>query len=257
MSQLRIQDARAIAYRALCLGTLLQRAKFELSVQNNDDWSVFERMREHILNKHQVLNARLLEWLKEEEIERHLSEAERHLLQKPLGSWSERALISVGWRTEALGTMLWVLNRYEHFPSYDKQFETRDVLAPLDIFNSTIDFIWMASLQDDHVLRASRDQAELWNWRSRARELERMGVKPPEGVTFREIIRLTAERAYESGHTPELIDGDFPSLNKAYAELTDDEYALMSAIAYERYSALNWVCEITNEWESTRIDGKK
>lgn len=257
MSQLRIQDAQAVAYRALCLGALLQRAEFELSVQNNEDWSLVEGMGEHILNKYQRLNDDLLKWLKDEEIERHLSEAERKLLQKSLGSWSERALISVGWRTEALGVMLWALNRHEYFPDYDEQFELIDILAPLDIFNSTIDFIWMASLQDDKVLQMRRDQAELWNWRSRARELERMGVRPPEGVTFREIIRLTAERAHENKHISEPIDGDFPTLNKAYTDLTDDEYALISAIAYERYSALNWVCEITSEWESIRIDGKQ
>lgn len=254
MSQLRIQDERAVAYRALCLGALLQRADFELTVQNIDDWSIFDGVQEHILAKHQRLNERLLKWLKDEKIERHLSEAERHLLQKSLGSWSERALISVGWRTESLGTMLWVLNRHEDFPTYDQQFELHDVVQPLDIFNSTIDFVWMANLQDDNVLQSRRDQAELWNWRSRATELERMGVKPPEGVTFREIIRLTAERAHEKGHIPEPINGDFPVLNKAYADLDDDEYALVSGIAYERYSALNWVCEITSEWESIHID---
>jgi hypothetical protein len=256
MSQLRIQDARAVAYRALCLGALLQRAEFELAVKNIDDWSVFEEVREHILTKHQSLNERLLKWLKDEQVERHLSEAERQLLQKPLGTWSERTLISVRWRTEALGTILWILHRYEEFPNYDKQFKQTDILTPLDIFNSTIDFIWMANLQAAQVLQARRDQAELWNWRSRARELERMGVRPPEGVTFSEIIRLTAERAHENGHIPTPIQGDFPTLNKAYADLTDDEYALMSGIAYERYSALNWVCEITNEWESIRIDRK-
>lgn len=254
MSQLRIQNERAVAYRALCLGVLLQRAEYELSVQNIDSWSVFDGVREHLIAKHQRLNERLLKWTDQEAIEEHLSEAEKHLLQKSLGSWSERAVISVGWRTESLGTMLWVLNRLDDFPDYDTQFEPDDVIPPLDIFNSTIDFIWTATLKNDKVLQARRDQAELWNWRSRARELESMGVKPPEGVTFSEIIRLTAERAYTNGHIPEPINGDFPTFNKAYAELDDDEYALVSAIAYERYSALNWVCEITSEWESIRID---
>jgi hypothetical protein len=256
MSQLRIQDERAVAYRALCLGTLLQRAEFEISVQNIEEDAVFDELREHIFAKHERLNEQLLKWLEDEKIKGHLSESERHLLQKSLGTWSERTIISVGWRTEALGTMLWVLNRFDDFPDYDKQFEPNDVIRPLDIFGSTIDFIWMANLQDSKLLQARRDQAELWNWRSRAKELESMGVKPPEGVTFREIIRLTTERAHENGHIPEPIDGDFPTLNKAYADLTDDEFALVSAIAYERYSALNWVCEITSEWESLGIDGK-
>lgn len=257
MSQLRIQDAQAVAYRALCLGALLQRAEIELSVQNLDRWSVFDSVREHLLSKERIRNERLLTWLKEERIETHLSESERHLLYKSPGTWSESTLVSVGWRAEALGTMLWVLQHSEEFPPYDTQFEPEELLVALDIFNPTIDFIWMASLRDARFLQSQRDQAEIWNWRSRAQELQRMGVRPPEGVTFREIIRLTAERAHKSGHIPAPIDGDFPTLNKAYADLTADEYALISAIAYERYSALNWVCEITSDWESIRIDRKQ
>ena len=29
---------------------------------------------------------------------------------------------------------------------------------------------------------------------------------------------------------------------------------VVSNIAYERYSALSWLCELTAEWESIRID---
>ncbi|MEL7433228.1 MAG: hypothetical protein AAFN11_04715, partial [Chloroflexota bacterium] len=89
---------------------------------------------------------------------------------------------------------------------------------------------------------------------SRARELQRMGVRPPEGVSFNDIIRFTAERAYSNGHLPQPINGDFPAFNKSYAQLNPDEYALMSAIAYERNSAMSWICEVTSQWESIRID---
>jgi hypothetical protein len=256
MSQLRIQNARAVAYRALCLGALLKRGEFELELQNLDEWSVFDSVRQNILQQHQSLNEQLMQWLDEEGIHRHLSESEQFLLNKTLGTWTERTLITVGWRIEALGTMLWALQRLDSLPSYDNQFEPAEILEPLDLLNPTIDFIWMASLRDDESLSAGRDQAELWNWRSRARELERMGVRPPEGFSFRQIIHQTSERACRDGHISHMIDGDFPAFGKAYADLTPDEYALMSAIAYERYSALNWVCEVTNEWESIRIDRK-
>ena len=242
MSQLRIQDARAVAYRALSMGALLKRGKLEVSTQ---DYST-----QTDVASHQKLN----HWLITENIQSHLSETEQYLLAKPLGTWSERTLTMVGWRTEALGTMLWALNRLDDLPAYDTQFEIDTILAPLDIFQPTIDFIWLASLRSDEDLPQSRDQAELWNWRSRARELERMGVRPPEGVSFNEIIRFTTERAYQNGHIPMPIYGDFPVFDKSYAHLNPDEYALVSSIAYERYSALSWVCEITSEWESIRID---
>lgn len=256
MSQLRIQNARAVAYRALCLGALIKRGEIELELQNPDEGSLDDTVGKTILEQHCAENEQLLQWLSDEGIRPHLSESEDFLLNKALGTWTERTLITVGWRIEALGIMLWALQRIEHLPDYDDQFEPADVLAPLDILNPTIDFIWLASLRDDENLSASRDQAELWNWRSRARELERMGVRPPEGFSFREIIRQTSLRAFHKGHIPYMIDGDFPAFGKAYADLDADEYALMSAIAYERYSAINWLCEVTNEWESIRVDRK-
>ncbi|MEL6526172.1 MAG: DUF4272 domain-containing protein [Chloroflexota bacterium] len=254
MSQLRIQNARAVAYRALCLGALLKRGALEVIIQDVDQWVVFDEVREQVIKKQHQLNTDLNQWLIDENIQSHLSETEQHLLARPLGSWTERTLMTVGWRTEALGTMLWALGRFDAMLAYDTQFETDDVLDPLDILNPTIDFIWLADLRPERELSAAREQAELWNWRSRARELQRMGVRPPEGVSFNDIIRFTAERAYSNGHLPQPINGDFPAFNKSYTKLNPDEYALMSAIAYERNSAMSWICEVTSQWESIRID---
>jgi Domain of unknown function (DUF4272) len=207
-----------------------------------------------VLQKHKRYNSDLLKWLAAEKVTVHLSASEQQLLNKPFGTWSERTLLSIGWRVEALGIMLWVLNRMEHIPSYDDQFFAADVFAPLDLLSPTIDFIWLASLRPADELRQARDAAEQWDWRSRATELERMGVRPPEGVTFSDVIRTTAEHARANGYLAYLIQGDFPAFGKAYVDLTDDEYALTSAIAYERYFALNWVCEISSTWEGIRLD---
>jgi len=254
MSQLWIQDARAVAYRALCLGALLQRGEWELTVQNTDERLLFADVRAHVIQKHEQLNRQLCQWLEDEKILPHFSATERRLLQKSLGTWSERTLVSVGWRSEALGVMLWALQRLDTCPPFDEQFEPGQIFEPLDLMQSTIDFIWLANLRSIDELHFRRDQAELWNWRSRAKELERMGVRPPEGVTFREIIRFTAERALSDGLLHFLIEGDLPAFDKSYATLTEDEYALTSAIAYERYFALNWICELSSEWDNIRID---
>ena len=254
MSQLRIQNSRAVAYRALCLGALLKRAEWELAIRNSDERLIFDDVRAHVLQKQKRQNEDLLKWLNAEKITVHFSNLEFQLLHKPLGTWSERTLVSIGWRIEALGIMLWVLNRIDGIPAYDDQFIAVDVIAPLDLMSPTIDFIWLATLRPVAELLQARDCAEQWDWRSRATELERMGVRPPEGVTFSDVIRATAERAHANGHVPYLIQGDFPAFSKAYVDLTDDEYSLTSAIAYERYFALNWVCEISTKWEGIRID---
>jgi hypothetical protein len=254
MSQLRIQDSRAVAYRALCLGALLKRGECELAVQNANERYIFDDVREHVFQKHQQFNAHLHRWLSAEKITAHLSPSEQAILNKPFGTWSERTLFSIGWRTEALGMMLWALKHVDSIPAYDDQFHPNDMVIPLDLLNPTIDFIWTAQLRSAKALRKARDCAEQWNWRSRATELERMGVRPPDGVTFSDVIRFTAERALNHGLLPYLIHGDFPAFGKAYVDLTEDEYSLTSAVAYERYFALNWICELASSWEGIRID---
>jgi hypothetical protein len=254
MEQGQTQPARAVAYRALCLGALLQRASDEVIIQNLDGIFPFDQVLDQVTETHQHHQLKLQDWLENEGIAPYLSSAERHLLRKAPGAWSERTLINVNWRIESLGVMLWALRRLDTIPSCDTRFELDDVLQPLDMFSPTIDFIWCATLRPEADLFALRDRAELWNWRSRATELARMGVRPPEGVTFREIIRFTAERAYRDGKLDYLIDGDFPAFGKPYAHLTDDEYTLISALAYERYSACNWLCELSSDWETIPID---
>lgn len=252
MNEGRIQDARAVAYRALCLGALLQRGEIEFTVQGID--SLLPATAPTVLHEQQSHTHDLLQWLDDECISPHLTPTEYHLLHKPLGTWSERALTHVGWRVESLGVVLWALRHIDRAAPFDQQYELDDVLLPLDMLSPTIDLIWCAALRSEATLIDLRDRAELWNWRSRAAELARMGVRPPEGVTFREIIRFTAERAYNDGKLSHLIDSDFPAFGKPYADLTPDEYALASAIAYERYTALNWLCELSSEWKSMQVD---
>jgi hypothetical protein len=253
MGQMRVQDERAVVYRALCLGALLKRGELERLIHNFHELFSYSDT-ETWIAEHAEYQVGLLQWLHDEAIFQHLSESERSLLTKPLGTWSERTLLTVEWRTEALGVMLWALGYLEDIPAYDRQFNPDAVLEPLDLLTPTIDLVWTASLRSEDDLRMRRDQAELWNWRSRATELERMGVRPPAGVTFRQIIQSTAEMAYTNGHIPTMLDGDFPAFDRAYHALDEDQYMLASAIAYERYTAFNWLCEFSNRWESLRVD---
>lgn len=254
MSYSRTQDERAVAYRALCLGALLRRGELEIAVQNIGEIAVSDDTRNQAHETLMHRNAQLCHWVEAEVILPHFSERERYLLRKPLGAWSERNVTSVGWRTESLGTMLWALHWLDDMPDYDQQFDLEAVLSPLDILNPTIDFIWSATLREADDLCAQRDAAELWNWRSRATEIQRMGMNPPEGVTFDEIVRFTTERAVREGKLHQVRDGDFMVFNKPYAQVDDDEYALVSNIAYERYTCFSWICETSSEWESIRID---
>lgn len=253
-SRPQLQNEYAVAYRALCLGALLRRSELELNIQELNQFTVFDAVRDEVLNRQYQLNARLLRWIEREALHPHLTKTERLWIDAPLGTWSERTLVTVTWQVESLGMLLWALNWLDKLPEYDEQFDPEPVLNPLEILTPTIDFIWSAQLRSRDELNSLRDQAELWNWRSRATELERMGVRPPEGVTFQEIIRETAERAYRNGHLATTIGGDFPVYGKAYADLSEDEFTIASAIAYERYAAVNWMCELPNTWENILAD---
>lgn len=254
MSKSQTQDARAVAYRALCLGAVLKRSEYEMAVQSANQPDRSPSDQRQIINKHHILNSHLLKWIEKENLVQYLSENELALLLKPLGRWNERHITHTGWRVESLGMMLWALGRIETIPPFDVQFELHQVIAPLDLFTPTIDMIWCADLRPVDALEQQRDIAELWNWRSRAQELERMGVKPPKGVSFSEIIRATAEKAHHLGGVSQIISDDFPAFGKAYVDLSPAEYALVSAIAYERYFALNWLCELTAQWEQVTVD---
>ncbi|MGB1288095.1 MAG: hypothetical protein ACPG7F_16275 [Aggregatilineales bacterium] len=76
-----------------------------------------------------------------------------------------------------------------------------------------------------------------------------MGVRPKDGVSFAEIIYITARKAHENGKVPLLIHGDFPAFDKSYAHLDEYEYSIVSSIAEERYFTLNWLCEPDIEWQ--------
>ncbi|MCU0511333.1 MAG: DUF4272 domain-containing protein [Anaerolineae bacterium] len=256
MSSSGIQNAHTAAYRALCLGALLTRGGLETAVKPlyDRDRDIPDGVRRFITSRHWQEHHRLNQWIREERLEPYLSRAERLLLSKSFPSWTERNLTVAAWRSESLGVILWALRAIDTLPAFDTPFQAPDVLTPLEIFTPTIDFVWQASLRPAARLQHLRDTADLWNWRARAAELERMGIKPPEGLSFAGIIRLTAEKGHENGLLPAPIDGDFPAFGRAYARMSHAQAVSVSHIAHQRCAALNWLCELSSEWESLPVD---
>lgn len=247
--------AEQVARRALALGVLVKRAEIEQQFQTTRHWSIFEPVRDHATQKYHMQHTQLFTWAQTEGLfPRYFSRLEQQGLESPLGQWSEMWRMTTAWRVESIGVLLWALGWLDEIPAYDNPFDQSTTLVPLDLLTPTVDFIWMATLRETHVIRSQRDRAELWNWRSRATELETMGIRPSGGVTFQSIIRYTAEKAYVAGHIPDLVDGDFPVFGRAYADLDDDQYSLLSSLAYERYRTLNWICELSNAHGNVRLD---
>lgn len=254
MDENSLQDARTVVYRALALGTMLKRGEYEITVQNLGDFMLSEDVRTHIIDKHYAHNTHLKRWAQQENIFPYLTAEENRLLDMPLAQWSERDIINTSWRVESLGILLWALNIIEDIPHYDTQFEPDTVMQPLEILKPTIDLVWRAELRDSEEIWAVRDLAEIWHWRSRTTEVQRMGVQAPAGISFAQIIQMAAEKAHADGGIPRPINGDFPVFGKAYAEINEDQYSLTTSIAYERHFVMNWLCRFSDDWDNTPTD---
>ncbi len=227
-------DVQTVAIRALNLGALVMRGVFEQMVQVTADSSAVSDYEDSV--------SQLEAWLKNEGLVAYQSKQEKAVFQKEVGTWSQREIVNVSWRAEALGVIMWALFLHQAIPPYDTLFDLEEIVAPLNLFDYGGYFLLEAQLRPHEMVLYERHTAELWHWRSRTTQLQRMGAKPPGGLTFESIIRGTAEEGHAQGSIPPPIDGDFPAFGKPYAALSDQEFSRATSIAVERHFALNWLC---------------
>jgi hypothetical protein len=223
-----------VARRALCVTALMLRGGFE---KDGPD----ERARRPI--------AEIAEWLESSGLAHDLSPRERAVLLRPAGTLSGQEILDALWRTEAHGVLLWALSVTDDFPGYDApfrpMFEESGVMRRLDQLLSRV------VLREIDEIRRARDLAELWHWRSRTTQAVRLGLAPPPGIPYQEILERTSVAAHKEGILPPPIGGDFPLFGRAYRDLSEEQYEAASSIARERHFALNWLCGYSQDWDST------
>jgi len=162
---------------------------------------------------------------------------------------------------ESLGCLLWALGRVESIPPYDRHCDPHVLLQilperPVEALAKE------ARLREFSELEKARSAAERWHWRSRAREIAERGyfetdeVRQEGSLPVADIIRASAEAAFNGGEAPAPLRGDFPAFGKPYCDLTPSEWTQAKSIAVERHRALNWVCGMApdNRWEQTPTD---
>ena len=175
---------------------------------------------------------------------------------------TDRQRMNASWRIESVQILLWALNLIPEIPPYDQDCKP-EILKKVPT-GSVSAFAAGARLREADVLQKARDLAEFWHWRSRTRELIEDNTElkaTPEmsaaGMnSFDDIVRISAKSAFEKRNLPQLINGDFPALGKAYRDLTSDEWSMVQSITLERHFALNWLCGYApnNEWDETPTD---
>ena len=207
---------------------------------------------------------RIRQWqeLKDAGLWESVSRKERAYAQTPVNKLTRQQLIDASWRMEAAMVLMWALDMTEEMPYYDTESE-RSLLQKIPSA-FTPEFASSAVLRPRDEIGRARDVAEFWNWRSRTRQLIEDGTEFPNdqksealGIrSFDGIVRFSAREGNRRGDLPELINGDFPAMGKAYRDLDDDEWSTVSSIAMERHFALNWLSGYApnNNWDETPTD---
>jgi hypothetical protein len=243
--QRRPPDARAVASRLLCLAALQERLKIEIDFERNASDTDPRRRLE-----------RLLDWMEDEGLRDSLSAIERTLLDRPPGLWREQEAIDVSWRHEAMVAFAWALGVLRALPPYDRQFDEAADPFELPLLLPARGFLERAAMLPAAELAKARDTAEVWMWRARTWSLmNKPGHRAnlPDGMTFEQIIALTAEKLGGDG-VMEPVDGDFPALGKAYSRLDEAEQSTLASIANERLHAFNWLCGHAVDWDRVPTD---
>ena len=128
-------------------------------------------------------------WLQANGIWASLSSAERASLEKPVGSWSKQEISNGQWRGDALGVLLWPIQRNEQLLPCDQPMFGENLDKSFPPPSGAAHFIKNAKLRDGDEIRKAREVAELGLWRARTTELQKDRFAPPEGRTFQRLLR--------------------------------------------------------------------
>jgi len=189
-----------------------------------------------------------------------LTDDERELSEATLITITEQQQIESSWWIEGAAMLAWALGVVEELPSFDLQVE-HELLGRVPNPAKLAAFRATAKLRSIEELETARSAAELWNWRSRTRELQESGFEMPEELkkpgmsSLDDVVRLSAAHAVHEGTIHNAIDGDFAARGKAYGALSADEWSEVRSIALERHRALNWLCGRApdNAWDATPV----
>lgn len=193
---------------------------------------------------------------------KHLTPRERSFADATMDTMTPQQQIDASWRLEAFQVLLWAVGLIRALPpvgvsaDHDllKSFPPKDPKA----------YIARAMLRPRAKLEDARGAAELWHWRSRTRELIEASDPLPQDPemlkagfrTYDDIVRFTAQHAKTDGTLAATIDDDFPVNQKAFRDLSPEEWSEARSIIVERHFALNWICGSapSNQWDDTPTD---
>jgi hypothetical protein len=241
-----------VAQRTLCLGVMVIRAEYEISVKENNN-----KPNEKI----EKSNEQLVNLIQTENLMPSFSKREKVLIKKELGSWSNQDIADMFWRNQALAILLWAVSYLSEIRPYDKGYlpiETWPILF-FPINKEFMSFVPLTKTFYSHIhlrsleeINKARETAQHWYWRAQTERIIKKGkIQGAEGLTFLEIIKMSAKDGYTRGWHGKPIKNDLPIHGKAYADLTEQEFSQTKSLTKERYYALNWLAGYStkNNWD--------
>lgn len=239
-----IQKEKAVARRALALVALLTRTQLEHGVQADKARMAGWRR----------IHRELTGWMKKEQIREALSAAERELLDRPLGEWTNDDIFECVWRSEALTALLWALGMLDWMPAQGKRVDEAVINPYIPALRPVAPWLESAHLRGPDQLRAARRTAEFWLWRARTDLSRRQGKRLSLGDTYEAVVSRAVSAARAEGLVGEPVHGDVDVDGTAFCDLGDAEFANAYSVALHRLCALNWVCGYADNWDETPTD---
>lgn len=177
----------------------------------------------------------------------HCTEAERALVDAPLGAWDSHTVRQVSWTSEAAAMLLWSMSLLKKLPEWTEEIVPPETFRKLDPKRIKL-------RKADEVAHAL-SLARLWHWRARTLDLERSGAKVPmpPGMTLAEVVANTAALAKKEGYFRPIKD-DFPAGRNPYRDLDVETAGRLKSVAQERHRALSWVSGAGDTWEGVPTD---
>jgi hypothetical protein len=183
------------------------------------------------------MHSRLVDWVKEIEIDTALEPRERDMLAVQPGELAEPDAVAALWRVEGLEVLGWAMGR-SPFPRYDKPSNIDDVWKALGFLDTpnVQKLLKTPMLRSHDELDSFYRQMRGYHWRMR--QVKQHG---PRMMNFRTFSENNPMAPFDllGFH---LIDDDLSFRGKRMDEASEKVLLEAAQIARERHLAASWVC---------------
>src|SRR5262249_46388451 len=126
----------------------------------------------------------LLDWARDQKLDRFLSGHERKLHKKKLSAWGYDDIGERFWRIESLKAILWCLQVFDRMPTYFEVGPVNDAYTKLPEGQDVTSFLTGVRLRKEKEIEKERAFAQFLNWRCRTELFRLQGMKPPKGDSY-------------------------------------------------------------------------